>query len=110
MPLLLVASTLLVCLAYLQFIWPGSLTSSAAPLSWRGDTLNLTQGEGHPVSVSRSLAIDTLTGNGVAVAAVGTKIFSASDYSRVSWNISGNQPGLTMAFLWRTAENPSRFF
>lgn len=107
-PLLLLASIFLLCLAYLQYNWPGSLTSSAAHLNWSGSSFNLTQGQGE--KGSRALTIDAMTDQNVAVAAVVTKIFRATDYSRVSWDIANNQPGLNMAFLWRTAEHPARFF
>lgn len=107
-PLLLLASGVLLLLAYLQYNWPGNWISSPEPMSWNGEALKLTKGQGF--GRDSSLTIESLAEQGVAIASLTPKTFSAKDYPLVSWRIREVQPGTQVFFLWRTTENPNRVF
>lgn len=109
--LLLLATSLLLMVIYLQFFWPGSWIGSAEPLSWKGSVLNLTKGQGY--TGRGVLTIEALTEQGeqsAAVASLSPKAFRAKDYSSVNWVTADVPPGAQLIFLWHTAENSRRIF
>ncbi len=107
-PFLILMSAAILLVAFLQYNWPGKWLGSAPALSWNGAALKLTKGQGF--SSDRTLAIEGLGEQGIAVASLSPRAFQAKDYSAVSWAIAEVPPGAELAFLWRTVENPNRIF
>lgn len=101
--LLLLASTLVVLLFYLQYNQPVKGMNSAGPLNWNGDALTLSKGQGY--SGHGKLVIKELAKEGVAVASLSPATFQADDYPYVNWVITDAAPGVEMELLWHTAEN-----
>ncbi len=102
-PLLFLASALILSLVYLQHNWPKKWMSGAKPLSWNGAALTMNKGLGD--SDQSKLIIKALTDQGIAVASLSPPTFQAEKYPTITWSVSGATPSVEMEFLWRTAEN-----
>src|SRR5450631_215932 len=80
-PLLVLASALILSLAYLQYNFSGKWLSGAETLNWRGNALTLSKGQGY--SGKDKLVIEGLEGD-VAVASLSTPGFRAEDFAIVN--------------------------
>jgi hypothetical protein len=101
-PLLLFAGSLVLLLVYLQHGWMGKRISSAQAISWNGDALAMSKGQGS--GENGKLVIAPLEEKNVAVAALSPQAFQAEDYAVVNWAITGAKPEIDMEMLWRSAD------
>lgn len=106
-PLLLIASAVLLLLGY--FIYTlASAVGSAQPLRFQGAAFQLSKGEGK--QNQGTLTVTKLTEQGVAVALLTPPTFQAKNYDRVEWHISDLSPDLRIDFLWRTVDDPALYY
>ncbi|OGQ55900.1 MAG: hypothetical protein A3J24_03365 [Deltaproteobacteria bacterium RIFCSPLOWO2_02_FULL_53_8] len=106
--LLFTLASLILFIASLQYYWPGKWWGSASTLAWKGTALTLAKGRGY--NIQGGLIIDGLAAPGAALASLSPQPFRAEDYPAIHWSASSDKSNTKVEFLWRTTENPNRFF